>query len=307
MTIAELLKTNQNLNRLEVELLIAENLKISRADIMARPELNISKTIEKKISKQLSRLESGEPLAYILGHKEFYGLDFLVNRYTLIPRPETELMVEEAMSRVTHNSQHATIIDVGTGSGCIAITLAKHLPASCHPRAGGDPVSAVKTMDPLPLGCASAGNDKVIAIDISKRALATAQKNAELNGVADKIEFMHGNLLSPLFNSKFKIQNSKLQILANLPYLTPDQVKTSPTIQREPKSALISGNDGLMHYRQLFRQAKKLNAASCTLLCEIDDTQGQTMSELIKKELPQAEFEIKKDLGGYDRLAIIEI
>ncbi|NTU99426.1 peptide chain release factor N(5)-glutamine methyltransferase, partial [Candidatus Falkowbacteria bacterium] len=266
--------------------------------------------------KRLARLRSGEPLAYILGHKEFYGLNFLVNRYTLIPRPETEQLVEEAMSRLTTSEERATIIDVGTGSGCIAITIAKQLKKICHSRAGEDPVATNGKLDSLPLRCAPAGNDnvKIYAIDISKRALTTAKQNAEQNGVADKIEFINGNLLKPFFDSKLiqpafrqaGIQNSKLHILANLPYLTPEQVKHSPTIQREPKSALISGHDGLKHYRQLFRQIKKLQLSNCTILCEIDDTQGATMSALIKKELPKAKFEIKKDLGGYDRLAVIE-
>jgi release factor glutamine methyltransferase len=285
MTIGELLRQNQDLDRLETELLVAESLQLSRADVMARPEIEIGKAQEKRINRQLSRLKSGEPLAYILGHKEFYGLDFIVNTYTLIPRPETELMVEEAL-RISRNAERVTIIDVGTGSGCIAITLAKAL------------------------------EFKIIAIDISKRALATARKNAKRNGVSDRIEFMHGNLLRPLLKisdgSKAPCacmsggRAAHYVICANLPYLTPEQVRTSPTIQHEPKSALISGADGLKHYRQLFRQAKKLDAAASTLLCEIDDTQGAAMSKLIEKELPQAKYEIKQDLGGYDRLAVID-
>jgi release factor glutamine methyltransferase len=285
MTIKEL-KSISPLPVKETNLLVSFVLHQTQVFILAHPEFKINKRQAEKINDLIERRTAGEPIAYILGYQEFFGLKFHTTNSTLIPRPETELLVEEAL-RITRNAERVTpttIIDVGTGSGCIAISIAHVL----------NQESRIK-------------NQEILAIDIEPKAIKLARKNAHLNKVKDLIEFKVGNLLEPLSASEALIHDSNFLILANLPYLTPEQVRHSPTIQHEPATALISGSDGLKHYRELFKQAKKLGAESVTLLCEIDDTQKQSMSELIKKELPQAQFEIKKDLGGYDRLAVISI
>jgi len=260
-----------NLPIFEIELILAHVLKKPREYIIAHPEHELTKLQIANCKLQIAKRLKGLPIAYITGHKEFYGLDFFVNKNVLIPRPETEFMVDEALRLATHSSQPITLIDVGTGSGCIVITLAKNL-----------------------------SNSKFIGIDISSQALLVARKNAKFHSVNKKIKFLRGSLLSPL-----KIQNSKLIILANLPYLTPSQIKDSPTIKYEPKSALSAGSDGLKYYRQLFKRIKDLRDAH--VLCEIDPGQTKKIKQLVKCELPEAAFQIKKDLSGLNRLVVISI
>jgi release factor glutamine methyltransferase len=287
MTIKEL-KSISPLPVKETNLLVSFVLHKDEVFILAHPEFKINKRQDERIADLIERRAAGEPIAYLLGYQEFFGLKFHTANSTLIPRPETELLVEEALGILAreHGSTgaHFQIIDIGTGSGCIAISLAH--------KSSRDLI---------------ASGQKILAIDIEPKAVKLARKNAHLNKVKDLIDFKVGNLLEPLLASKTETHNSNILIAANLPYLTPEQVKHSPTIQHEPATALVSGPDGLKHYRELFKQIKKLQAKSVTLLCEIDDTQGASMSELIKKELPDAQFLIKKDLGGYDRLAVIEL
>jgi len=276
------------LNFLDVELILAYFLKKTREFVLAHPEYKITRLQEKKIKKLISRRVKGLPIAYLTGHKEFYGLNFKVNKNVLIPRPETELMVEEALKLIVHNSQPTTLIDVGTGSGCIIITILKKLLTFNF---------QLSTFN-------------FLAIDISEKTLAVAKKNAKLHSVNKQIKFLPGNLLNPLFkNSKLKIKNSKILILANLPYLTPAQIKNSPSIKHEPKLALKAGPDGLKYYKKLFQQINWLNInhqLSIICLCEIDPSQTQKIKTIIKKELPKATCQIKKDLRGLNRLIIIK-
>ncbi|NTW22686.1 peptide chain release factor N(5)-glutamine methyltransferase [Candidatus Falkowbacteria bacterium] len=275
-TIKTTLQRFPSISRLEIETIIAHVLKKTREFILISPEHEITRSQIGRIGKLVQRREEGEPLAYLTGHKEFYGLDFSVDSNVLVPRPETELIIDELLAQAAKKSP-AAIIDVGTGSGCIAITLAKLL------------------------------NDRSIkffAIDISEPALRIAKRNAHKHGVGRRVRFVAGDLLSPL--PKFKIEaGSRVIITANLPYLSPSQIDASPSIRKEPRLALESGADGLKHYRQLFRQIRQSGFTDFNLLCEIDETQGASMAALIRKELPQAKFEIKQDLGHYDRLAVI--
>ena len=198
-------------------------------------------------------------------------------------------MVEETLKLITHNSQPCpsgrrvvTLVDVGTGSGCIIITLAKLL------------------------------NLKFLAIDISEKALIIARQNAKNNQVNKKIKFIKGNLLEPILKNKLINNSHPLIILANLPYLTPTQIKNSPSIKYEPKLALTAGKDGLKYYRRLFKQTNDLRNIKCKLrdiniLCEIDPSQTAKIKQLIKRELPKASYQIKKDLSGLNRLVIIKI
>lgn len=287
MTIKEL-KAQSPLPIKETNLLVSFVLRKDLAFILAHPESKANKRQADKIFDLIERRAAGEPIAYLLGYQEFYSLKFHTTNSTLIPRPETELIVEEALKILARENSSTEapiqIIDVGTGSGCIAISLAHKLCKDLN-----------------------ANGQKIIAIDIEAKAIKLARKNALLNKVKELIDFKVGNLLEPVPQSPYALHLTRYIICANLPYLTPDQVKHSPTIQHEPEGALISGHDGLAHYRELFKQAKKLKVQSITLLCEIDDTQGLAMTALIKKELPSAQFEIKKDLSGYDRLAVINL
>lgn len=287
----DLLLKRAKLPALDVELILAYALKKSREFILTHGEYKLTKIQISKYNSLVNKRSKGEPLAYLIGHKEFYGLDFLVNKNVLIPRPETELMLDETLNLISHITNRVSLVDVGTGSGCIAITLAKKIKKS-----------------------------KFIATDISERALAVAKKNTKKHKVDKTIKLFQGNLLEPIIKKQnsLEIRNCNLVILANLPYLTPAQIKNSPPIQKEPKLALAAGNDGLKYYRELFTQIKKLNEI-CDVryaLCEIDPRQKNRISTLIKKELfthrsfseggPGSSFQIKKDLKGHSRLVVIK-
>jgi len=267
------------LPRLEAEILLSAILKKPREFLLAHGERKLTASQISNFKLKISRRLGGEPVAYLTGHKEFYGLDFYVNKNVLIPRPETELLVQEAAKLITRNSKLVTLVDVGTGSGCIAITLAKLT------------------------------KQKLMAIDISKKALAVAKQNAKLHGVAKNIKFFKGDLLEPLLNSKFVIRHSSFVVLANLPYLDSkwkNLLKSSDSLglKFEPKVAIAGGADGLSLYRKLAKQIKSLKKLNLTLLCEIGHLHGPKMKKIFSFA---KKIQIKKDLSGLNRLAIIKI
>jgi len=272
---------------LDSEILLSNIINKTREYIIAHGEEKLNKKEITKFENLVKRRSGNEPLAYLTGHKQFYGLDFIVNKHTLIPRPETELMVREALKITqfaTYNSQQALFIDIGTGSGCIIITLSKLL---------GSRHSDIKSLH---------------AIDFSRQALMVAKKNAKLHKVDKMIKFHKGDLLMPVIKEDLEIRNCNLVILANLPYLTPAQFKNSPTIRHEPKSALLAGADGLKYYKKLFKQIKKhidINKISLHLLCEIDSGQVNKIKQLALSLLPEFRLKIKKDLRGLNRLVIL--
>ncbi|MEK7625187.1 MAG: peptide chain release factor N(5)-glutamine methyltransferase [Patescibacteria group bacterium] len=275
--------------------LLSYAIKKPREYILIHPEYKLSLWQKARFWYANFQYKRGVPLAYITGHKEFFGLDFFVNRHTLIPRPETELMVEAVIRNLESGIWNkATIIDVGTGTGCI-------------------PISIVKTL--------KHENIRTFAIDISGSALKVAKKNAELHGV--DIDFLHGNLLEPILNDLSPALSSveaerdvepsppqrrgqgEVYITANLPYLTAEQYKDEPSIQHEPKSALIANENGLALYRELLEQIKQLGHPF-TAFFEFDPRQTEALTKLIKSFFPAANLEIKKDLAGRERLAIVK-
>lgn len=277
ITIKKILK-NSKIEALDIELILSYVLKKPREFLITHPETKINSY---KVIKLIKLREQGVPLAYLTGHKEFFGLDFFVNKNVLIPRPETELIIDLVLQKLqTKNLELGTIlIDVGTGSGCIPISINKHY----H----------------LP----------TFATDISKPALVVAKKNAKLHKV--KIKFLAGNLLQPFLNPSItkSLNQTQLIITANLPYLTPKQFKSEPTIKYEPKNALIAGYDGLKYYRELLKQisqlTKKYNLKPISYL-EIDPSQTKHIKEIIKKYLPKLKIVIHQDLAGKNRIVEIQ-
>ncbi|MFH0891956.1 MAG: peptide chain release factor N(5)-glutamine methyltransferase [Candidatus Falkowbacteria bacterium] len=284
----KLLEKNGSENpHLDAELILSAVLKKPREFLFAHPEHELSAAQNKKFATLIKKRLKGVPVAYLIGHKSFYGLDFIVNKDTLVPRPETEMMVDEMSNYECRMSNTETIfIDVGTGSGCIIISLAKKLNNTYN---------------------------KFIAIDISAKALTVARQNAKIHGVDKQIKLFRGNLLEPIMKSRRLKHAPRIIITANLPYLTPAQIKSSPSIKHEPKLALAAGPDGLKYYRELFSQIRKLTSqgsrfkGQMSIACEIDPSQTRKIKQLAKNELPTHEIEIKKDLAGYDRLTIIKI
>jgi len=286
-------KYSSKLDPLDLELLISAAIGRSREFVLAHPEFSITNEQGTRISKLLKRRLENEPIAYILGHKEFYGLDFKVDKNTLIPRPETEQIVDLTIDKIVEcrmSNVDLKIIDIGTGSGNIIISLASILDSRFR---GND-------------------NMKYFATDISKDALAVAKQNAKKHKLDKKITFLHGNLLEPIIDKKkLIIDHCSLIIVANLPYLSQKiYAKTPADVKKyEPKSALFSKKEGLDHYDKLFKQIKKLSSfiAYCSLFIEISPEQKNNLSQLIKKYFPKAKPVFHKDLADKWRVCEIEI
>jgi release factor glutamine methyltransferase len=262
---------------LDAEVLLALTLKKPREFIYTYPEKKLSSSQINKLNGYVGRRLKGEPIAYIGNRKEFYGREFYVDKNVLIPRPETELLIEELLKIITSDAgrRPPVIADIGTGSGCIAITLKKCLPKT-----------------------------EIIATDISQLALNVAKKNAKKHRA--KIRFFRGNLLAPLKNIKFDI------IIANLPYGEKKRwsKKTNPgavNISFEPKIALYAKNSGLNAYQDLFRQVAGRKFPPKIIIIEIDPSQASALRKIAKKYFGnKIPIQIKKDLAGRKRLIVIK-
>jgi release factor glutamine methyltransferase len=252
-------------------LIINEISDLSKAQIKAFPEKEITIGQAERLNTILIRLQTGEPVQYILGHTEFYGLPFKVNPSVLIPRPETEELVEWVLTSIDSSSLiNSNILDIGTGSGCIAISLKKNLP-----------------------------NTLVSAIDISTGALETAKQNADLNKV--KVDFIEDDIL----NSKLDIKHSKFNIIiSNPPYVTlydKTQMHTNVT-DFEPHSALfVPEDDPLIFYKAIADFALAHLTASGLLFLEINESLGNETVELLQVK-GFRDIELRKDMSGRDRM-----
>lgn len=270
-----------NIDALDRELLLQAILKKDRVFLLAHPEYELSEKAVKHFEELVKRRELQEPLAYILGEKEFFGLSFLVNRYTLIPRPETEILVGSALAFLHEkkNKKKITTVDVGTGSGCIIISLIKNL----------------KDVS---------GTDAFYAVDSSSEAIDTARKNAQAHGVADQITFTQSDLLNNM--GKELASCDHLLILANLPYLSEALYQsTDVTVQAfEPESALVSGRDGLDHYRRLLGELAYLaKTKKIDFILEISPEQAALVPKLCWEHCAKLE-RILPDLSGQERIVI---
>lgn len=271
----------------DLDFIIGFVIKKNREFILTHPELKICSDDFKKIETLVNRRRQNEPLAYIFGNKEFYGLNFLVNQSTLIPRPETELLVDLALEQIVREKTVTNVIDLGTGSGNIIISIVANL-------------KKIK----LP----TKNRISFFASDISKKAINLAKKNSLLNNISD-IKFINGDLLNPFRQSKRTNQQESLIILANLPYLSKEIYKKCPPDVKdyEPQSALFSPQNGLGHYIKLFKQLKSLKAKKIIIFLEISPEQKKLLAPIIKNFFPLAKYEFKKDLAKKWRVAIIKI
>jgi len=261
--------------RLDAEVLLAHVLGKERTWLYQHPDQPLTTEQQNAFFNMTARRKKREPVAYIVGHKEFFGLDFLLNRHVLVPRPETELLVETAIQIARNNRAQSKIIiaDVGTGSGCIAISLAKHLPQV-----------------------------NIFALDISEQALEVARQNADRHHVSHQITFLLGNLLEPLPEPVDIIVSNPPYV--NSPVLTAPF--TTPEVhQFEPQLALNGGQDGLEVIRELLTKTKELLKSKGSLLVEIGSDQGQKVKMLAKAQFAKADIQIIKDLAGLDRLLVI--
>ncbi len=234
--------------RLDAETLLLHALNKNRAWLLAHwsdiPETPVAAAFQASITRR----QSGSPIQYITGHAEFFGLPFAVTPAVLIPRPETEHLVEEVLRLAAH-WPNPRIADIGTGSGAIAIALAHTLP-----------------------------NAHIAATDLSPSALKVAQQNARSNQVEDHITFLHGDLLAPLSGRQFEI------IASNPPYIpTPDLATLAVEVRdHEPHSALFAGPDGLEIYQRLIPAARAFLAPGGWLLLEIGYNQQPAIEALLQ-------------------------
>jgi release factor glutamine methyltransferase len=215
---------------------------------------------------------SHEPTAYITGHKEFFGIDFKVSPSTLIPRPDTELLVETAIKLANAAlPQSCLIADIGTGCGAIAIALALHLPQA-----------------------------KIYAIDISAAALEVAEINCQKHRVSNRVRLLQGDLLEPL-------PEPVQLIVANLPYISePELAKLPLEISMfEPQLALAGGKDGLVQIEKLLSQARGKLLSGGAVLLEIGYDQGSAVKDLARKYFTSARVSVATDLSGLDRVVTI--
>lgn len=260
--------------KLDAQVLLAACLEKPTAYLFAHGDQELDLDVSDRFMRFIERRARHEPVAYLLGEKDFYRRTFAVSPATLIPRPETELLVDLVRQEIDNSS---LIVDVGTGSGAIAVTLAAETGA------------------------------EVIAIDQSHEALKVAHQNAKRHEVADKIAFLEGNLLKPFFESynawSPQSRPATLLVVANLPYLTGCQwEELDPDVKNyEPQTALVGGLDGLELYDELLMQLaarRKDLPITIKVFFEIDPSQASAAAALIKHYFREAKIEGVRDLSG---------
>ncbi|MEM7801342.1 MAG: peptide chain release factor N(5)-glutamine methyltransferase [Chloroflexota bacterium] len=264
----------QYAERSAVRHILASELKVSSSQLLGHPETSIDNTTWARILAKLKRAQNGEPLPYLTGIAHFYQDEFLVSRDTLIPRPETELLVEAALHFINRRKAAQRVIDIGTGSGCIAISLDLYAQPIVH----------------------------TFATDISFPALAIATANARrLNS---SVSFCQADLLTP-FSERVEFD----LIVANLPYIAASETNLMDqhVLDYEPREALFSPEDGLFHIRTLLEQSGPLLAKDGMILLEFGFRQGRALLEIASYLYPNHQIKIIRDWGGHDRILQIEL
>jgi release factor glutamine methyltransferase len=261
--------------RLDAEVLLSYILGKDRAWLITHGKEALEREGQNLFEDALDRRSRREPLQYIIGRQEFWGLEFIVTPDVLIPRPETELLVETAVKILKGNSTRAAIADLCTGSGCIAISLAKELPDA-----------------------------RIFATDTSARALVVARENARTNGVADRIRFFEGDLLHPF--EELDLQARLDVITANPPYIRAGDL---PMLQAEvrdyePQVALIAGPDGTEIQKEIIENAPAFLKKQGALIMEMGLGQAETLTRMAAAAGGYGKPEILKDLAGIDRVIV---
>ena len=263
--------------RLEAEILLAASLDWQRISLYTNFTKEPSEEERTRFRAFVKRRAAGEPVAYLVGHKEFYSLSFEVTPDTLIPRPETEHLVVEALDRLAKNTSQAMpqatphVVDVGTGSGAIAVAIAKNAP-KC----------------------------RCTAVDVSAAVLEVAKRNAVKHAVADRIAFLESDLLSafpetPMFDL----------VVSNPPYISEREYEQLPADVKnyEPKLALVAGEDGTAIIRRLAEQAAPRLFEGGGLLIEVSPMISQRVAEMLRKQ-HWHDVRILRDLAGHERVVV---
>lgn len=278
MKIKELLEYGKN-NLIEKEepyrlskMLLKSILNVDTTYLLINSEKEINKEIENKYKKGINDLKSGKPLQYITNKQEFMGLDFYVDENVLIPQPDTEILVEEVLKKIEKLNGKTNVLDICTGSGAIAVSIAKN-----------------------------ATNVNVTMSDISENALKVAQKNAKTNEVLDKCKFIKSNMFENI-EEKYDV------IVSNPPYIKSKIIKTlEKEVQNEPLIALDGGEDGLDFYKIIIQTAYKHLKENGILALEIGYDQKEEVIKLIEESNKYINIYCKKDLAGNDRIIICNL
>jgi release factor glutamine methyltransferase len=260
------LEASSRTPRRDAELLLMRVLGWDRAALLTRPERILSTAETVEYQALLTRRKAAEPMQYITGVQQFFGLDFKVTREVLIPRPETELVVEALLDRVNRD-QPLRIVDVGTGSGAIAVALAHALP-----------------------------NSQITAVDLSEPALAVARENAAQHGVLERVRLVHADLLAGCAPRSFEA------VVSNPPYVAESEVLEAQVRDYEPATALYAGPSGLEIYEQLIPQARETLTPGGWLILEIGYGQRDAVSALLRE---WADLKFQNDLQGIPRVAAV--
>ncbi|MDD3481126.1 MAG: peptide chain release factor N(5)-glutamine methyltransferase [Patescibacteria group bacterium] len=253
--------------------LLCDALGVSRTKLLSDLTKKLSKLQEKKYQKYIERRKKHESVWHILGYVYFWGLEYEVNHDVMVPRPETEMLIENVVNYLLgrgKEQEKVRILDVGTGSGTIAIALAAEFPGA-----------------------------EVTGTDVSVKALKVAKKNAKRNGIRN-VKFVESNLFSNI-KDKFDI------ITANLPYIPDEQSVAMEVHHYEPALALYGGRDGLDIYRDFFAQVLGHITPNGAIFCEIGISQGEEFKKIVGKRLPGASVTVLSDLAGIDRIGIIKM
>lgn len=257
--------------RLDSEVLLSHVLQKERIYLYVHFDEPLQPEELASFKEMIKKRVSGLPVAYILGYKEFMGLNFSVSPAVLIPRPDTEILVEAVLERFK-KMETVEFADIGTGSGAIALSLLKNLPkASCS------------------------------AVDISREALAVAEKNAEDLGVYERVEFHCGDLLSPVKERRFDA------ILSNPPYIPNAEIDgLEPEVRSEPRGALAGGTDGLDFYRRLICEGIALLKPRGFMAFEVGIHQAACVAEIAAAFPDLGDAVILKDYGGIERVVLLD-
>ena len=284
-TIARIINTSGT-SSLDAQALLAHFSGQSRSWVLAHPEMELKPDQQEKLASAIQLLLSGVPLPYILGEWEFFGLELIISKDVLIPRPETELLVEKALDWLISRPERRQMVDMGTGSGCIAVALAVHV-RDLH----------------------------VKAFDISENALKIARMNAEKFAVANRMVFVLGDLwdqVDPQGNTPLTIAKEPINcavdlITANLPYISTDTLHNLEVFGKEPDLALDGGKDGLDVIRRFLSSAPRYLKSGGLILMEVEADHGAASFRLAKQNFPRAEILLHQDLSGNDRLIEIKL
>jgi release factor glutamine methyltransferase len=282
MNAGELLKQlvsqlNNDSTELDAQIILAHTLGHPRTWLLAHLDAHLTAPQIEATTQAFDKYQAGTPLPYIIGHWEFFGLDFDITKDVLIPRPETELLVEKAVTWLQSSPDRRTIADIGTGSGVIAVSIAMHVPDA-----------------------------RILATDISFAALKVAQHNARKFHVHHQIDFLQCDLLPQHVNNLTTDRHFDL-ICANPPYISTKTLHQLPIFGREPTLALDGGADGLDAYRRLYKIAPEWLAPQGMMLFETEAILGVQALGLAYDTFTDVTIHLHQDLAGHDRLLEISL